>query len=465
MLRAEGTQARLLHLDIFDVSSPADLGVDAIDAVVGNPPFVRYQLFNGSARSKGLEQCLRQGVRLSGLSSSWAPVLVHSASLLSDAGRLAMVLPSELISVNYAQPVRQWLKTRFQEVTIVCLEGFHFSDAVERVVLLLARGRGTCTDFRLAYVRDADELGRFNLERMSVPRSPEAGKWLDLLLSSEQRRCYREAVASHFVSLSHYGRPELGTVTGANAFFTLSESTRLRFGVDESDLLRISPPGTRHLKGLRFTRRDWNLLRESDARVWMLQPGSDSHSGGLQKYIRLGALAQVDKAYKCRVRTRWWKPSAVPAPDLFFTYMSHHYPRLIKNSAGVTYLNSMHGVRLNGSGNRAIAKEALPLLMLNSVSMLGAEINGRYYGGGVLKMEPREAARLPVPTPEHLAAAWLTLRKERDRLDTSLRDGRWAPVVKRVDEVLLRDTLGSGVEQCELIQSAVTHLRRRRLKK
>ena len=38
---------------------------------------------------------LRQGVRLSGLSSSWASGLVHASGFLKPEGRLAMVLPAE----------------------------------------------------------------------------------------------------------------------------------------------------------------------------------------------------------------------------------------------------------------------------------------------------------------------------------------------------------------------------------
>ena len=149
-------------------------------------------------------------------------------------------------------------------------------------------------------------------------------------------------------------------------------------------------------------------------------------------------------------------------PDLFFTYMSHRYPRLVGNDAGVTFLNSMHGIRLRPA-TPAVSKPALPLLALNSVTMLGAEIHGRSYGGGVLKMEPREAATLPVPGPDLLAAAWTKLRAERDSLDEQLRDGRWAAVVERVDEVLLRDALGLRGQEVGQLSDAARALRRRRL--
>ncbi len=48
------------------------------------------------ARSKALRAALAQGVRLTGLSSSWAAFTIHSAQFLKPTGRLALVLPAEL---------------------------------------------------------------------------------------------------------------------------------------------------------------------------------------------------------------------------------------------------------------------------------------------------------------------------------------------------------------------------------
>ena len=48
--------------------------------MIGNPPFVRYQAFAGAARAKGIAAALAQGVRLTALTSSWAPFVVHATS-------------------------------------------------------------------------------------------------------------------------------------------------------------------------------------------------------------------------------------------------------------------------------------------------------------------------------------------------------------------------------------------------
>jgi hypothetical protein len=438
LLEGEALDAHLVASDFFEVDSPDMLGspMPFMDAVVGNPPFVRYQEHTGRTRRLSQAAALRQGVRLSGLASSWAASLVHSASFLKPEGRIAMVLPAELLTVGYAEPVRTWLKRRFDQVHLVVFEELQFDDALEKVVLLLAEGTGGCESLSLHYVRDSADLNTPRPYGHSNVTLPAEGKWTDLLMTRKQLRLYKRVADEHFVPLDTYGTPELGTVTGANKFFTLSEDTRREYGLREDQLLPISPPGTKHLKGLAFTFRQWQELRDAGEAVWMLHPTEGDASRGLERYKQLGRDLRVDEAYKCQVRRHWWLPPAVSAPDLFFTYMSHRYPRLITNSAKTTFVNSMHGVRLHEGVSREV-RAALPLLCLNSATMIGAERHGRSYGGGILKMEPREAARLPLPSPEVLATAWAELKPIKSQLDRKLRVGHWSEVVKRVDAAVL----------------------------
>lgn len=466
LLAAAGVaEPNLIERDFFALPTPAqvDSQLDWQDAVIGNPPFVRYQTFTGDTRKRGLAAALAQGVRLSRLTSSWAPTLVHASAFLKPTGRLAMVLPAELLTVHYAEPVRRWLRQRFAVVNLVMFEHLQFHGAEEQVVLLVAHGQGPCDSFCLIHVDDATELADVH-PLDPVGTSPAAeGKWSDLVLSVETRQLFKR-VKEQMTELDSYGTISLGTVTGANEYFAMTEGTRRRYGIEERHLKRLSPPGTRHLRGFDFTPEQWRDLRAAGERVWLLNPSVATQAKGVLRYVRRGEREKIHKAYKCTVREPWWCPPAVPPPDLFFTYMSHRFPRLVTNSAKATALNSMHCLHAD-ENMRSDAREALPLLMLNSATLLGAEVLGRAYGGGILKMEPREASGLPVPRLADLRTAWARLHARRSELEMRFDQGEWEAVVEAVDEILLGGAMGMSEGEIGALRNAAALLRSRRMRK
>ena len=457
-LAAAGLEAVIRVSDFFDC--PSEPG---FDAVVGNPPYIRYQLFRGEARGKSLEAALAAGVRLTGLASSWAAFVIHASQFLKSEGRLGLVLPAELLSVNYAAEVRRFLLRRFSRVRLVMFDTRVFPGVLEEVVLLLAEGSGGAASFEVFQARDLAELARLDTHAWTGFDLGAIDKWTPALLSQASFGVYQALCRQGaFSPLLGWGETYLGTVTGANGFFALTQAEADSLRLPARDLLKISPPGARHLSGLSFSEAQWQALRDAGGRCWLFYPSSVKPAAAARRHITHGERDGVPGAYKCRVRKPWWRVPLVAEPDLILTYMNHDRPRLVVNQAGAHIVNSVYGVTLKPR-LRELGRALLPLAALNSVTLLGAEMVGRAYGGGLLKLEPREADTLPVPTPEALAALAPQLEALRPRVLAALGRHDPAQAVEMVDEVVLSRRLGLGSGELQVLREARAFLFRRRV--
>lgn len=462
--RAQLGQSGLrIDLDVrgfFDVPAAPEW-----DVVIGNPPYVRYQSFAGADRLKAQKAALRHGVRLGGLANAWAAFVIHASQFLKPDGRLALVLPASLLSVNYAAAVRRFLLKRFSAVRIIMFEERVFPGVMEEVVLLLAEGTGPTDKFELFQVRDIGELQSWDglpneKARECAPATAES-KWTDALLPKAAVSLYHQLQDKHFEPLLTWGETDLGMVTGNNQFFTLSRVEIAEFNLGMRELLRISPPGSRHLRGLEFSQAAFEELAREGFKVYLFYPETDELSASAAAYVEKGKRENVHTAYKCSVRDPWWRVPLVPVPDLFLTYMNQDMPRLVANEAKAHYLNSVHGVTLR-RGRARIGRELLPVAMLNSMTALGAELEGRSYGGGLLKVEPKEADRVPMPSLPLLELAAEDLRALYPQLGRCLRSNQLEEVLDLVDGIILIKHLKLAVSDVQALRAGRKALASRR---
>lgn len=430
-------------------------------AVIGNPPYIRYQDFSGEARVRSRQAALHAGVNLTGLASSWAAFTVHSALMLRKGGRLGLVVPAELLSVNYAAEVRRFLLDRFKKIDLVLFTERVFAEAQEDVVLLLADGfdEGSAKHMSIYQAQNAAGLSDTLAATTWTPTDP-SGKWTPSLLTAQALSAYNTLAEDGFTTLHEWGETTLGIVTGNNRYFTMSPDEAAKRGIPRSELLKLSPPGSAHLRGLMLSDDAWRALGKRGSATFLFYPGESPSPASLE-YIQAGETAKVDQAYKCRVRKTWWRVPIVKPADLFLTYMNADTPRITTNAARALHLNSVHGVYLNDR-HRSAGRELLPLAALTSMTLVGAETVGRAYGGGMLKIEPREADRLPVPSPDVVEAAREKLRALRPQLGSRLRNGRLIEAAKLVDDALLVGELGMARNDVKALRDQYIELSARR---
>lgn len=393
--------------DFFTWAATARL---RFDCAAGNPPFIRYQIFKGAVRERALGLCARLGAKFSGLASSWALFLVATASLLRPGARMAFVVPAEIGHAPYAAPLIDYLVEHFAIVHVVAIREKLFPELSEDCWLLFAEGYGASTgELRFTLLDRFSPCVRppRSYERVSVKewRASWKRRLRPYLLPQEARELYRHvADAPTSRKLGDMASVGIGYVSGANDFFHLRPSEKERLGIP-GKLLQASVRNGRALPKRELTRAAVEVWERKDEPIYLLRLSkSQDIPQAVARYLDTPEGRTAREAYKCRVRTPWYSVPDVQIPDFFLTYMSGRTVNLVRNLAACTCTNSVHSVRLHDSRRISMLHD----LWDTPFVQLSCEIEGHPLGGGMLKLEPREACQVVLPSPtliEHLPRA------------------------------------------------------------
>jgi adenine-specific DNA-methyltransferase len=429
------------------------------DAIVGNPPFVRYQNFPEEQRKPAFEIMQRAGMSPSRLTNTWVPFLVASSFLLTEHGRMAMVIPAELLQVNYAAELRRFLGDFYKKITLVTFKKLVFEGIQQEVVLLLAEKNGDkYTGIRTIELNGISDLASYEHTDFSntelKPMDHGAEKWTQYFLDTKEIDLLRALKKNP--KLTEAGKVidvDVGVVTGQNQFFVLSEEQIKGVSLKRYSQRIVSRSG--HLKGTIFSEEDWQSNAENNLPAYLLdlpKKDFDELPKAAQEYIKSGEEAEFHTGFKCRIRPRWYIVPSVWTPDAFMLRQVHGYPKLIVNKAEATCTDTIHRVRLlNGTSAEVIAAA-----FLNSLTFAFSEVMGRSYGGGVLELEPNEAEKLPIPL---IGADKLDLKE----LHNLMLEGNIDSVLDITDKVLLIDGLGLSEKEVKSIRGIWAKLRDRRI--
>jgi len=453
-LVALGVPAENLIIDDFFAVEPHRFAPILFDAVVGNPPYVRHHWFRNAVRTRAIEATRQAGVEMDGRAGSWAYFVIHALRFLRPGGRLAFVLPGAVLQAKYADHVLAAVESRFARVQLVRLRERIFQDTHEESVILLASGCGGVA--QQSYVSEAttvEDLNTLLANHMPINEiRGDDGNWRESLLTRPVQSLWRELQQhADLRPLGELARLRIGVVTGANGFFVRSAM--------EADLLRcpdvalqllVSRGGW--LKTARWTRNDQAAIDRTSAasRLLVVHPQA-TLDGRLAILVADAERQGVHERHKCGQRMPWYALVDVAVPDAFLAYMGKTWPRLTLNDAHASCTNAIHRVWWKDKA----PKEAAIIGSWTSIFALGAELYGRSYGGGVLKVEPGTAMHLPVPIAWD-SGHWM------DDLDRLSRDRGIEAAREIADHVVLRKHLGLSQREVYALRDAVNMLAQRR---
>ena len=387
----EARKARLAApgAEVIDADFFAWLQADSYgsyDGVAGNPPFIRFQHWTEPTRRMAFDVMREVGMKPTKLTNAWVPFVVAAARLLRVGGRLAMVIPAELLQVTYAAELRGFLVDGFEELTVVTFRRLLFDGVLQEVVLVLGvRGPGAAR-IRVVEVNDAANLPSPDA-LTGLPHAPallhETEKWTKYLLAPDEidaLRAVREGL-SPLQRLGALADVDVGVVTGRNQFFVLRPSGTTERQLEDYVVPLVSKSA--HVRGVSFNVSDLAELMSADAPCQLLALDPSETVVGhepLYNYIVEGEEAEVHLGYKCSIRKQWWAVPSLWRPDAFMLRQIYDHPRIIANATGATSTDTIHRVRmLNGTTPAALAAASI-----NSMTFAFSEVMGRSYGGGVL---------------------------------------------------------------------------------
>jgi adenine-specific DNA-methyltransferase len=391
------------------------------DAVIGNPPFIRYQHFIEEQRGPAFELMDKAGMKPNRLTNTWVPFVVASSFLVNDKGRLAMVIPAELLQVNYAAELRRFLSDYYNKITLITFRKLVFEGIQQEVVLLLGERNGDGrTGIRTVELDGVSDLASYEhtdfVGSDLKPMDHSTEKWTQYFLDEGEINLLRNMRANP--TLTEAGKVidvDVGIVTGQNQFFVLNDEQINARRLNDYTLPIVGRSG--HLKGAIFSEANWRANAEANLPAHLLNFPNvpfDELPEAAGEYVTSGQAEGLHTGYKCRIRQRWYIVPSVWTPDAFMLRQIHGYPKIVVNRTKATCTDTIHRVRLlNGTKGEVIAAA-----FLNSLTFAFSEVMGRSYGGGVLELEPNEAEKLPLPL------------KGSERLD-----------INQLHELLLRDEI------------------------
>ncbi len=317
---------------------------------------------------------------------------------------MAFVVPAEIGHATYSSPLLDYLVGHFATVHIVAVRSKLFPKLSEDCWLLYADGRGgRSTEIRFSALERIEAMKEPPRQYVAVSVKEWRTLWgrrlRPFIMSPRARALYREAAEDRrSKKLGELGRIGIGYVTGANDFFHLRPSQAEKSGVPGA-VLYPTVRNSRALPSHRVNMATVERWRRMDAPMWLLHLSRDMElPDSIHRYLDTAAGKAARQAYKCRTRDPWYVVPDVRIPDFFLAYMSGRTPSLVRNDARCACTNSVHGLQLEPG----VSTHQIESLWNDPFVQLSCELEGHPLGGGMLKLEPGEAARIVLPAPAFL---------------------------------------------------------------
>ncbi len=399
---------------------------ERFNLLVCNPPYVRHHHI-ASSEKKRLKARTQEvcGLEINGLAGLYCYFLGLSHAWMTNGGLAGWLIPSEFMDVNYGASVKRYLldKVKLLHIHRFDPNDIQFGDALVSSAVVWFRKEVSPAghEVRFTYGGSLEQPKQERLVPVeTLHRDP---KWT------------RYPMKKHFDEvdtpvLDDFFRIKRGLATGNNRYFILSTEDIERHDLP-GEVFRPILPSPRYLPDDEVV-ADKKGNPVLDRRLFLLDCQLEEeevrrHYPKLWAYFEEGKAQGIAERYICRHRTLWYKQESRPPAPFVCTYLgrsdakSKRPFRFILNNSRATAPNVYLMLYPRGPVERAMMNS--PTLkrqvweFLNNICPLAMLNEGRVYGGGLHKLEPKELGNVPATTiagllPEATRPQVLLTRKQ-----------------------------------------------------
>lgn len=436
-------------------------GKQTYDLILGNPPYIRYQYLTETQRDIQSRILTSHGMKSNKLINAWVAFLVACVQLLSENGKIAFVIPAEILQVVYAEDLRLFLSNQFSKITLLTFEQLVFPDIEQEILVFIGEKGKEEKGIRIIELSDLEDFKKLNLNSNGFQKLEHVKeKWTKYFVSAEEIKVVQSIRDDkRFTKFSDLALINVGITTGNNTYFSVDKATNKQYDLSSVTLPLIGRSS--HVHGIYFTDSDWQENIQDNKRAMLISfPNTpyETYPTKHKEYIKLGEKNGENKGYKCSIRDRWYIVPSVWIPDAFFLRRNNLYPKFVLNQCKAVSTDTMHRIKFN----EGVKAENVLLSYYNSISFAFTEICGRSYGGGVLEILPGEVGNIMLPVVNDIDEA---LKKELlERIDTIVRNDEDIEVaLDLVDQRLLVEVLGIDKNICISCRQIWKKMQKRRL--
>lgn len=394
-----------LHISSFTETEPPNTEAAKYNLIVCNPPYVRHHhLSQTQKRELQVAVARHLDIEMNGLSGLYTYFIVLSQAWMSKEGVGAWLIPSEFMDVNYGRKVKEFLT---EKVTLQRIHRFdpnevQFGDALVSSAVVFFKNAPPPDEHQAEFTFGGTVTKPKLSDSIKLNDLRHISKWTGLPQATS-RLIHR----SNGSTLSDLFTIKRGLATGCNSFFVLSPDQVRQLQLPKKFLRPILPSprelvsdeiladeqGEADIAGRRYLLSCDLPEREVEFDYPMLW-----------RYLQSGIAGKVNEGYICSHREPWYTQENRPPAPFLCTYMgrptkrSESPFRFILNHSKATaanvylmlYPKPVLAALLNGDSKmcRAIWKA------LSSITAETLKGEGRVYGGGLHKLEPKELSNV-----------------------------------------------------------------------